>query len=889
MIRLFAILVRLFPRRFRERYGEELRVQLTRDHSRVRHKALARRVVFALRTSGDLLWNALAERVRPSTPPAPTTRFHSPTRLLVADWKRDLHHAIRRLARRPSFTLPAVATLTIGVGATTSIFSAINAALLRPLPYPEAEDIYKLGTASVDGGWTPGTTTVAEMAAIKSGAPSVVEVAGAGSSRDVIRTSAGEHRQVSLQTVTDGFFDVAGLPMELGSGSAIEALDGSFGAAVISYRTWDELFGRDPDIVGKTLQLAAGPATIVGVTASAFDLPAGTEVWLVDRLAPTSPVVFNGYLRALHGTGPERLRSELSAVMASRVDEGLDPGGNAFVVTPFLDTVVGDLRPILWIAMAAAAMVLALGCVNVASLMLARGGAQTREFAIRRAMGAGGGRIGRELLAEALLVSASGTVLGLLLACGGLKLLSGISLRGLPRLDDATIDANVLLAAVGVLFVAAVLVALLPLWRLLRLDVRALLGDHSRPGAGERASGRLLSGIVVAETALAIVLVTSAGWLVRSYANLTETDPGFASESRLVFRTALLGSSYMPIARIGHSTHGTYMVPDTSGGTPETWLRDLTVQLAELEEVRAVGLSSNVPFRTEGEGSLYVLVPGGEPGLARYRAASPDFFEALGVRLAEGRAFTDSDPETSVVVNEAFVRSYLGGRDPLGVTFVFGGEVADLDRERTIIGVAADVRYASLREPEAPAFYVRQYPATGFVVVSTSMADPTPLIPRVRDAVSAVDPGVPVTIEPIEDIMSAELARHRLGLWLMSLFAVASLLLAGTGIHGVVGYNTSLRSSEFGVRIAVGARPSAIAWSILVKGVALLVWGLLLGVLLAYFAGRLGSAWLYQVRAFDPLILTIAVFAVSTLTLVAFSIAALRGSRVEPGRVLKAE
>jgi putative ABC transport system permease protein len=803
--------------------------------------------------------------------------------------------ALRRLARRPSFTLPAIATLAVGVGATTAIFSTVNAALLQPLPYPQAEDIYVLAAARIDGGWSNGYLSNAELNAIAS-APSVMEVAGTmGSGTDVLVADDGRNRRLAIRVVTEGFFDLAGAPLVMGTSSAIDPGEDSYGAVVLSHRIWDDVFAGDPEIVGGTLRFPSGSATIVGVAPPDFDLPEDTDVWEIFAPSPTSDArVYTGLVRVRPGTAPDVLRTELAAVMDGRVDDGLDAGGRAFVATPLVESIVEDLGPILWIVLAAATVLLALGCANVAALILARGGAQTREFAIRKALGASRASVSRQLLTESLLLSGLGTGIGLLLAYGGVRVLSALGADGLPRLDRVTFDVNVLLVAVAMLVTTAALVGLLPMMRLTRLDVRRLLGEGGRSVAGERGSGRLLSGLVVAEIAMAIVLVASAGWLVRSYANLTETDPGFVPQSRLVFRTMLVGTSYMPIERIVHDEDGTYLVDDRSGETPETWLRDLRARLEELNDFGAVGVASVAPFRQEPAGVQYVSAPGREvdpnaPDLTRFRFVTPDFFEAIGIRLLAGRTFVEGDPATTVVVNDAFVRAYLAGRDPIGQTFQTGFEPGAFTAERTIVGVVADVRFRSLREPETPAYYMLRYTPNGFVVVSTALSDPTPLIPAVRAAVDAVEPGIPITIEPLEHVVSRELARHRLGLLLMALFAAVSLLLAGIGIHGVVGHGTSLRSTEFAVRIAVGARPSHIAGSVLKQGGALWLLGISLGLGLAYVAGRLGASWLHEVRAADPLILAAAVSAVSALTFAAFSLAALRGARVEPGRVLKAD
>ena len=361
-----------------------------------------------------------------------------------------------------------------------------------------------------------------------------------------------------------------------------------------------------------------------------------------------------------------------------------------------------------------------------------------------------------------------------------------------------------------------------------------------------------------------------------------------------MFRTALLGSSYVPIDSIVRSDGGVYMIPDRSAEGSDGWLRDLITQLQQSDQIRAVGLGSTVPFRAESSGIQYVSVPGSTPDpeapeTIRSRSVSPYFFEAMGTPLLAGRSLSDGDPQSSVVVNEAFVRAYLSNADPIGRSFNVGFRPGEFTQERTIVGVVGDVRFRSLREPGEPGVYDLGYPSRGFVVVSTTLADPTPLVSTVRAAVDAVDPGVPVTIEPLERVMAAELARHRVGLLLMSLFAMASLVLAGIGVHGVVRHDTSLRSTEFGVRIAVGADPATIARVVLGRGAVLCALGILVGVGVAYLAGRVGASQLYEVRASDPAILASAVAAVATLVLASVSLSAIRGGRVKPGDVLRAE
>lgn len=803
--------------------------------------------------------------------------------------------AVRRLARRPSFTLPAIATLAVGIGATTAIFSTVDAVLLRPLPYPSASEIHTLRSARINGGWSSGRVSSAELSAIESGVSSVVAAAGVVSATTfVLVGDDGRTEQVATRLVTDGFFDLIGAPMAVGRAFAAEASEGSFGSAVLSFAVWDRMFGRDPAVVGRTMRFTAGPATVVAVAPPDFDLPAGTDVWLASTPSPSSESrIYEGYLRVRSGSEPDVLRSELASLASALATDRPDgQPARTFVTTPLIDALIGNFKAILLIVLTAAAVLLVLGCVNVATLVLAREGEQTLEMAIRKALGANRRRIMGQLLMESALLAITGTWLGLLLAFGGVRWLSTLGARGLPRLDQVTFDFRVFGFALVVLVATTVLVGVLPITHLATHDVRSLLSSRSRSGSPGRRSQRLLSGIVVAEITMAIALVASAGWLVRSYATLSDVDPGFAPEGRLVFQSALLGSSYLPVQTIVHGSDGPAMIPDRSGGTPQMWLRELTARLDVIEEVTAVGVGSALPFRVDPDAMVYVartVGPRGPAaeGVSRLRSASPDFFAALGIPLLAGRTFAENEPREGVVVNEAFVRAYLGEDDPLTQSFAWGVPEVDFENVQSIVGVVADVRYRSLAEPPEPTFYTLGYPSRGTVVVSTSLSDPVPLIPFVQSAVEAVDAAIPVTIGALETIVSAELLRYRLGLLLMASFAAMSLVLAAIGIHGVVSHTMIVRSGEFAVRMALGARPASIATSVLRLGALLWLVGTAAGVAVTYVAGRLIASQLYFVEAWDSSVLTVAIVSVAALTLTAFSVSAVRSARVGPGEVLR--
>jgi predicted permease len=795
---------------------------------------------------------------------------------------------MRRLLRQPTFAMTAIGTLAVGIGATTAIFSTVNATLLRPLAYPGSQDIYTLNTTLLDGRWSSGRVTGAYIAAINESAPSVLRAVAVLNSEDVIITDVGENRQALVHLVTEGFFDLFGLPMAVGRAFTPE--DHRSRVAVISDRIWDDVFGRDPAVVGGTIRMATGSVPIVGVAPPEFDVPQRTDVWVSFSVSPVAVAHnFEAYFRARTDTDPDRLRNELSTVMAGLAEEYPQAAnGRAFVVRPLTDAIVGDLGPILLVVLAGAVVLLLLGSVNVATLVLGRSAAQTREVAVRVALGAGLWSVVRRFLMESFVLATAGTLAGLLLAYAGVRLLLAFGAAQLPRLDQVPFDGRVLLFAAGTLVTTAMLVGLLPAWRLATPDIRGLLNEAGRSITGARGTRRVLSGLVVAEVALAITLVSGAGWLVRSYANLFEADPGFVAEGRLVFTALLAGSRWMPLPLIVQGPDGPMLASNQPPSkSPQMWLESLTDHLQASAQIGAVGSAGTLPLRTDWDSAFYVAVPGApydpdRQDTARRRLVSPSFFQALGTRLIAGRDFSTAETAPVAVVNEAFVRRYLQDRGPVNETFAWGFPVVDFDQVLTVVGVVEDVKYRSLRDPADPIFYVPAHLARQTVVVETSLDDVTTLIPTVRAAVNAVDPSIPVTIELMEQVVSAELIRHRLGLILMSLFGLISLALAAVGIYGVIADATEQRAGELATRMAFGATPSTVRKLVMKQGWGLAIAGMTLGLGIAYAGGRLAASRLYEVRASDPVILVTAASAVLSITLLAFLVPALRASRREP-------
>ena len=816
----------------------------------------------------------------------------------------DLFVAVRGLLQRPSFAAASIATLAAGIGVTTAIFSTVNAAILRPLPYPGASDLYSIGTTFRDGRFSTGLVAPAEVFALNERAPSVtraVIVRGAPASLSGVQgaesaagdASVPESAQVVVYSVSGGFFELFGLPLALGPGFTrddhirldlgVIVIDGfAFPKPqpppriVLSHRIWMERFGGDPAILDKSISLSAGTAVVAGVASADFDVPRGADAWTSMRTSRESVARdFEGFLRATPGTRRERLESELEAVAAGVAREFPAAGsGLRFTIEPLADSLVGDLKPILLLVLGAAALLLLLSSVNVTNLLLARRAVRTREFALRAALGAGRWRLIRQSLVESLVLSALGTIAGLFVAYWGVRLLLYLGASRLPGLETVPFDGRVLLFSLCALVLTGLLIGLTPALVSARVDLRRLLSEGTRSAIGGRSAQRALSFMIVAEIAVAIVLVSGAGWLVRSFANLHQTDPGFTAEGRIVF-------DWFPPSNLTQDV----LIPEL--GRRST---DLVDRLLAIPGVTAVGASGVVPLRRERDAVSHIGRAGGLNGVthrctARMRSASPDFFRAMGVRVVAGREFARAT-SSGVLVNEAFVRQCLSGEDPM-LSRISSGYPTANRMFFGILGVVADMQYDAVGQAPEPAFYIRNATLTGTVVVATSLADPAPLLQTIRAVVHDIDPTLPANPVTMSSIVAASLARQQLGMTLMLLFAAAALALAAIGIYGVIAYASAQRTGEVAIRMALGATPDTIFWMMMRQGRTLAIIGVAVGLAVAYAVGRLVESRLYEVQASDPLILTAAICLVAAIAAAAVALPARRASRIAVAEALR--
>ncbi len=805
---------------------------------------------------------------------------------------QDLRYAVRKLSAAPAFTLAAVATLAIGIGATTAIFSTVNATLLRPLPFDRSEDLIALRTRYSDGRLTTGLCAAVELTRLNQAGGSIERAMGFGSSPfdvTLLRDNAQPVR-ARVSFVGEGFFEVFGLPMTLGSAftheqqAPVDRGPGPPPIVILTHRVWRDLFGSDPQIVGKSVRFAGFTTTVAGVGPRDLDVPSGADFWANARLNPQDVGHgLNAILRVKPGTSLKRLRGELAAAMAGLArDVPVGEAGREFVAESLVTSVVGDLGPTLLVVFAATTLLLLLACVNVTNLLLGRGAARAREIAVRTALGASRGRVVQQLLTESFLVTLAGGIAGLLFAFAGVRALQTLGASKLPRLDAVPFDARVLGFALVVLVASGLLLGLAPALRLAHTDLRTLINESGRSTSGGRGTARMMGAMTVAEVALALMLVAGAGWLIQSFAKLRATDPGFATAGRLLVDVR--------------------PNPDAVRGPAQTiaWTQALFDRLRAIPGVTAVGGTIAYPFRGILDGSVFVqfqgeaLDPTRTQG-ARQRLVTPGFFAAMGVPIVGGRDFTNDDRQGTApvaIVNREFVRRYMSGKDPLRTQFASGYPTVNTQVFRTIVGVVGDIRYRSIAEEAEPSFYVPQgqfpFPQQT-VVIATRAEDATALTATVRSEIARAEPQLAVEVDTAARLVASTLTRQQLGMTLMLVFGGTALVLAAVGIYGVIAYASAQRLGEIATRLALGATPRQVFWLLMWRGQWLAVTGLVLGLAAAYAGGRLAASLVYGIHASDPVVLAAATTVVVAITWIATALPAHRASRTDPVQALRSD
>ncbi len=807
---------------------------------------------------------------------------------------QDLRFAFRRLRRTPGFTLVAVLTLALGIGANTAIFSVVNAALLRPLPYPDAQRIVRL-FATRGGGF--GTVSPPDFTDWREQAGVFTGVAAINSADDFTLTGSGSPERVLGAQVTADFFSVLESSPAIGRGfTPSEEVVGQNRVAILSYPLWQQRFGGRPDIVGQPIEMDRVRYTVVGVMPRGFEYPQGARLWTPLAFTTEDLTTQRGahYLdviaRLRPGVSLEQAQAAMGAV-AERLS-GQYPRTNkewSATAVPMRDALVGDVRPALLILLGAVGLVLLIACVNVANLLLARSMTRARELAIRTALGAGRSAIVRGILSESMVLAVLGGAAGLVVATWATSALIALQPDALRGLGTVSIDGTVLCFTIVLVLITGFIFGLLPAVQASRLtDVSGRLKEGSRSATGGREWWRARGALVGVEMALAVMLLAGAGLLIRSFVRLVQTDPGFRTEHVLTFNLSL---------------------PDASYPKPEQSDAFYSRLLTDVRAIPGVEGASGI-FGMPLTGfsyqiSVYILdgrllSSDEQDALAspQIRIIAPDYFDVLGIRTLRGRPITEVDNAAApraVVVNEAAARLYWPGEDPVGREITVGTSLG-LGRGRaggTVVGVVADTKDFGPGEATKPQIFLShsQMPVTFMsVVVRTASPNSEALLSSIRERLRAIDPNVPIyQARTIDQLMGESVAKPRFYMLLLGTFALCALLLAAIGIYGVMAYVVGQRTHEIGVRMALGARGNQVLREVVARGMRPAIVGLAAGLAGALALTGVLSKLLYGVSATDPITFAGVALVLVAVALLANWIPARRASRVDPAIALRSE
>jgi putative ABC transport system permease protein len=808
---------------------------------------------------------------------------------------QDMRFGLRILVKRPGFTAIAVFSLALGIGANTAIFSIVNAVLLRPLPYPHAEQLMQVsqsipGVENDAAGepkflfWQEHNRSFAAMA-IEQPIGSGVNLAG-----------GSEAEYVSGIKVSHDFFDVLGIQPARGRGfTAEEDRPGGERVVILSDGLWRRRFGADAGLIGKTVSINSESVVVVGLMPPGFQYQSGfgylqsVDVFVPLRPSPAGDPDPNyrviGRLRA--GVTPRQAQADMQQVADDfrAVYPQQMQDGEGVAVTPFHEKLTAGVRSLLLILLGAVGLVLLIACANVANLQLVRAANRQKEMAIRLALGANWQRLLKQLLSEGMLLALAGGTSGLLLATWGIDALAAlIPERLLPRFNEIALDWRVLAFTLASALATGVIFSLAPAIQASRVDVSPALKEGGGKGATGAGRGRLRRGLVIAEVALSLILLTSAALLIRTFVNLRRVEPGFETRRVLTFQVSPTGSAY-----------------NTTAKTDDFYRRALE-QLESLPGVEAAAVTSNLPLSAQFRMPFGVAGQPDHPESVQFRLITPEYFNVMQIPLRQGRAFAETDTQGAgnvAIVNEAFARKYLSAASALGQSLLIGrGPRATAHQ---IVGVVGNVKQFALSSDAPPMMFIpaaqapdglmlmmRRFLSCQFVL--RTKGEPATLAAAVKQTMTAIDATLPVSnLRPMEQIVSESIAAERFNMVLMGLFAGLGLALASVGLYGVISYSVTQRTHEIGVRIALGAQPGNVLAMVIRQGVGLALVGIGIGLVGAFAMTRLLSNLLFGVSATDPLTFVVVPLILLGVTLGACFVPARRATKVDPMVALRYE
>ncbi|HVU24028.1 MAG TPA: ABC transporter permease [Opitutus sp.] len=797
----------------------------------------------------------------------------------------DLRYALRQLAKSPGFTAVAVLTLALGIGACTAIFSVVNSVLLRPLPFPDSDRLVvvietklpEVPQFSVAPGnyfdWREHATSFEQLAAIRDASYSL--------------TGSGEPVRLEARRVTPNYFSMLRVHPAIGRDFTAAEATAKSNVAILNHGFWLRQFGGRRDVIGETVQLDGQAFTIIGVLPEHYSPGSTTEIYTPVDYAEDNKNHGGHYVsvigRLKPGVSVEQARGELALIADGLARQYPSTNtGWSIKLTPLLEATVGDVRPVLFSLLGAVGFLLLIACANVANLLLVRATARAKEIALRTALGASRLRIVRQLLTESVLLALVGGGFGVLIAQWGMSVLLAFAPDTLPRAQEIALDGRALGFACVLALVTGIAFGLVPAFQASRINLNETLKDGGRGTSEGGRRQRLRSTLVVAEVAIALVLLIGAGLLFRSFARLQHVDPGFHPEGALAIDLTLPQKKY--------------------GTDPQraAFVAQATAALAAIPGVQSAGASQIVPF-TGNDYNLLYKIPGRPPlppGTIQgtlYYAATPDYFKAMGIPLLRGRFFTAADAAGAprvAIINEALAKLQFPNQDPIGQHI----NITNADAE--IVGLVGDVKHYQLDGGARVQAYepFAQVPFN-FMTLVVRVGDSTPgalsnaaLPAAIRTAIYGVDKDQPIaSIRPLASLVAESVARPRFAMFLFGVFSTVALLLSAIGIYGVMAYSVTQRTNEIGIRMALGAQRRDVLRLVLAQGGRLVGLGVIAGLLGALLLTRFISSMLFGVTARDPVTFAVIATLLATIAAVACLLPALRATRVDPVEALRAE
>ena len=860
-VRIYRALLFAYPAEFRHEYGSQME-QLFED-----------------RLGSEPQMRVWLDTLTDVAVTAPREHLH-----ILAS---DLRYGVRMIRNSPAFTLVALLAMALGIGATTAVFSLVNAVLIRSLPYSDPTRLVYI--------WTPiprlkeipheMTPSSADFYAWKQAAHSFSALTLFQQERFIL-VNPGAALHIGGARVAGNFFQTLGASAELGR--VIEAEDDQPGrprVAVISDHLWHSMFAGDLGVLGKTLQLNRDFYQVVGVMPPAFSYPHktdfpysdgdifATQIWVPSALTPQqkSDWSFNidgvaiGRLR--QGVRLEQAQAEMSAI-ETRIDPLVHPPawrGWAALVRPFIDTAVGPVRPLLWLLLGAVSLVLLIACANVANLLLARAAGRVHEMGIRTALGAERARLIRQMLTEAVLLSLGGGVLGIGIAYAAVRVVIRLHPGDIPRLDETSLDARVLLFTGAASLLTGLAFGLLPALAASRVNISNLLKQGGGRGIAG-TSNRLRNGLIVTEVALSVILLAAAGLLIRSYMKVQSVDTGFASSTVT-----------MPLRL------------DDRYDTPQkrsSYFQSLLDQVKRLPAVTSSGFVSALPL-SHRESMSTLEIKGhvvSKDQVVDSRTATVPYFESMGIRLVEGRFFGPAD----IVVSQSFAKTYFAGEPAIGQQLHIGEDASG--PWHTVVGVVSDVRHTSLEEKPRPMVYQPFFPfapSPAYLTVRAAIP-PDQLLASISKIVRGIDPAIALEhAGTMRQLVDEATSRRRFQTIVLTVFAGTAVFLALVGLYGLMAYAVKQRTAEIGIRIALGASAPQILGMVLGKGLSLVAVGLAIGLAGALAITRLGTSWLFGISAADPVTFVLVTALILVVALGACLIPAWKATRIDPMTALR--